>query len=351
MDNIFVVIPTLDPEQDIMEEFIDNLKSEFNNILVINDGSKSIYDDFFKKLEKKGVKVIRHCKNFGKGRALKSAFNYLLNEYPNIEGCVTADSDGQHTVKDIKKCAKALLKNPEHLILGVRNFDYDYVPEKSKIGNKITRNIFKIFIGLDISDTQTGLRGTSKELMLKYSDLAGERYEYETNMLITCQTDNIKIDEVDIETIYLNSNVNSHFNPLKDSILIYRLFAKYFMASFSSFLLDIFLFSFLLGMLNISTKILAATILARIVSSIYNYIINSNLVFKDMSIKSLVRYYLLVIIIMFISGCFVTYLHTLLPISIISIKIIVDTIIWVINLVVQREFVFKGGKNNEEKLS
>ena len=49
MDNIFVVIPTLDPEQDIMEEFIDNLKSEFNNILVINDGSKSIYDDFFKK--------------------------------------------------------------------------------------------------------------------------------------------------------------------------------------------------------------------------------------------------------------------------------------------------------------
>ncbi len=347
MDNIFIVVPTLDPEEEIMEKFISELVKEFKNVLVVNDGSKKIYDDFFKKLSKKGVKVIKHCKNFGKGRALKTAFNYLLNEYPDVIGCITCDSDGQHSVKDIKKCAKELLKNPDNLILGVRNFDYDYVPEKSKFGNKITRNIFKIFIGLDISDTQTGLRGISRNLMLKFSDLSGERYEYETNMLITCKTDNIKIKEVLIETIYLNSNVNSHFNPLKDSILIYRLFTRYFMASFSSFILDIVLFSFILGMLQINTKILAATILARIVSSIYNYIINSNLVFKDMSIKSLFKYYLLVIVIMFTSGCFTTYLHTLLPFSVISIKIMVDTLLWVCNLVIQREFVFKGEVNEE----
>ena len=346
MENIFVVVPTLDPDEEIMQKFISELHKEFKHILVINDGSKNVYDNFFKKLSK-DVDVIYHHKNLGKGRALKNAFNYILNEYPEIEGCITCDCDGQHSVKDIKRLGKELLKYPHDLILGVRDFDKENVPNKSKFGNKITRNIFKIFIGLDISDTQTGLRGLSRGLMEHFLDLAGERYEYETNMLIACKNDDIKIKEVEIETIYLNSNANSHFNPLKDSILIYKLFMRYFLASFSSFVLDIILFVGILGILRINTKILAATILARIVSSIYNYIINSNLIFKDMSISSLIKYYFLVIIQMFISGCSVTYLYSLINLPIVLIKIIIDSLLCIINLVIQREFVFKGPKNEE----
>lgn len=344
MKNIFIVVPTLDPEEEIMSTFIKELHQEFENILVINDGSNQSHNKFFDSLKKDGIKIIKHYKNLGKGRALKNAFNYLLNEYSDIEGVITCDCDGQHSVKDIKKCAKSLLKNKNKLILGVRNFDKDNVPNKSKFGNKITRNIFKIFIGLTISDTQTGLRGLSKDLMLKFIDLSGERYEYETNMLIECKEESIPIKEVEIETIYLNSNANSHFNPLKDSIMIYKLFMKYFIVSFSSFILDILLFSSIFGILNIESKILAATILARVVSSIYNYIVNSNLIFKDMSVKSLLKYYTLVIIEMFFSGCFVTYLYSLLNINIIIIKIIVDTILWTINVVLQREFVFNNEK-------
>jgi len=340
MKNIFIVVPTLDPEEKIMETFIEELHKEFKNVLVINDGSKKQHEKFFKKLEQDGIEVIKHYKNLGKGRALKNAFNYLLNKYENIEGVITCDCDGQHSVKDIKNCAKTLLENKDKLILGVRNFDKDNVPPKSKFGNKITRNIFKIFIGLTISDTQTGLRGLSKDLMLKFIDLAGERYEYETNMLIDCKNKSIEIKEIEIETIYLNSNANSHFNPLKDSIMIYRLFMKYLLVAFSSFILDVILFISIFNILNINSKILAATILARVVSSIYNYIVNSNLVFKDMSIKSLIKYYMLAILVMFLSGCFVTYLYNLLHIDVLVIKIIIDTLLWCINLVIQREIVF-----------
>lgn len=347
MKNVFVVVPTLDPEEDIMEKFIKELHKEFEHILVVNDGSNSIHDEFFERLEKDGIEIIRHYKNLGKGRGLKNAFNYLLNKYPEIEGVITCDCDGQHSVKDIKKCAKSLLKNKDKLILGVRNFDNDNVPPKSKFGNKITRNIFKLFIGIEISDTQTGLRGLSKELMVKFMDLSGERYEYETNMLIECKNESINIEEVGIETIYLNSNANSHFNPLRDSIMIYKLFMKYFFVSISSFVLDIILFSCMLGILNINSKILAATILSRVVSSIYNYIVNSNLIFKDMTIRSLVKYYVLVIVQMFISGCFVTYLYSLLNIPVIIIKLVVDLLLWIINLAIQREFVFNGDKNEE----
>ena len=345
MKNIFVIVPTYNPEQDIMESFIDELHKEFENILVINDGSNKAHDKFFKSLEKAGILVIKHCKNFGKGRGIKNAFNYILNTFSNIDGVVTCDCDGQHSVKDIKRCANELLKNKDKLILGVRDFDKDYVPEKSKFGNKITRNIFKLFVGIDISDTQTGLRGFSKDLMKKFVDLPGERYEYETNILISCKENSIKIKEIEIETIYLNNNANSHFNPLKDSILIYKLFSKYFFVAFSSFILDIVLFATVLGKLTISSKILAATILARIISSIYNYVVNSNIIFKKMSLKTLLKYYLLVIIQMFISGCFVTYLFSLLNMSIIFLKVIVDLFIWSINLIIQREFIFNEELN------
>jgi len=183
--------------------------------------------------------------------------------------------------------------------------------------------------------------------MEKFIDLSGERYEYETNMLIDCKEKNIKIDEVEIETIYLNSNANSHFNPLKDSIKIYRLFMKYFFVAISSFILDIILFCAFIGVLRISSKILAATILARIISSVYNYIINSNLIFKDMSLKTLAKYYILAIIQMFVSGCFVTYLYSLLNISVIFIKVVVDFIIWIINIIIQRKYVFIGDQNEK----
>lgn len=344
MKNIFIVVPTLEPDEKIMSKFIKELHKEFENILVVNDGSSKSHDKFFTSLEKDGIKVFRHYKNFGKGRALKNALNYLLNEHKDILGIVTCDCDGQHSVKDIKKCAKALVENPNKLVLGVRNFDDDNVPPKSKFGNKITRNIFKIFIGLEISDTQTGLRAFSKDLMIKFMALPGERYEYETNMLIECKDKDIELEEVEIETIYLNNNLNSHFNPLRDSIMIYRLFAKYFLASFSSFVLDIILFSSIIGILNINSKILAATILARVVSSIYNYLVNSKLVFKNMSIKTLVKYYSLAVIQMFISGCFVTYLFSLLNVNAVLIKVIVDFIIWITDLVILREYVFKGEK-------
>ena len=345
MKEVFVVIPTLDPDEIIMSNFLLKLKKQFKNILVVNDGSKKHHDKFFAELSQNGIIVLNHYKNLGKGRALKTAFNYILNEFPKIKGVVTCDCDSQHTVNDIKNCADVMLKNKDKLVLGVRNFEGENVPEKSMFGNKITRNIFKIFIGLEISDTQTGLRGLSKDLMISFMDISGERYEYETNMLIECKEENIKIAEIEIETIYLNGNTNSHFDPLKDSIMIYKLFFKYFMVAFSSFVLDIILFSGIFGILSINSKILAATILARCVSSIYNYIINSNLIFKNMSVGTLLKYYVLVIIQMFISGCFVTYLYDLLTWSVILIKIIVDLIIWGINLVIQREFVFMDEDN------
>lgn len=346
MDDIVIIIPSYKPEKEIMMEFIKKVKSNFKNIVVVDDGSGKEYREFFENLQNQGIVVLRHYINFGKGRGIKTAFNYVLNNYSEIVGAITADCDGQHHIEDIIKCAEKLRENPEKLVIGCRNFDEKQVPFRSRFGNKITRTVFNTFVGIKISDTQSGLRAFGKNAMETFLRTTGERYEYETNMLIDCKEKEIEIAEVPISTIYIKNNSGSHFNPIKDSIIIYKLFAKYIISSLSSFIVDILLFSLFVSLLpkiNLRgiTEIVIATILARIISATYNFIINSKVVFKNQNKSSIIKYLILSIVQMFISAFAVSELFKLLHINSTLIKVIVDTIIFIINFVIQREWVFK----------
>jgi len=348
MKDIFIVVPTLNPNIQILDDFLKKLQKEFKNILVYDDGCNKEYQSYFDSLEKKGVLVLHHYVNLGKGRAMKDAFNYLLNNYPDIKGVVTADSDGQHSVSDIKKCAKLVLKHQNSLILGCRDFDSENVPARSKFGNKLTRQVFRLFVGINITDTQTGLRGLSKEVMVKFMTTAGDRFEYETNQLIDTISKQVPIKEVTIETIYIEGNSESHFNPIKDSLTIYKLFIKYIFASFSSFLLDIILYALFNKIIIGANSILIATVLARIISSIYNFMINAKVVFQNQNKSSFIKYVILCTVQMFVSGLAVQYLAIIFKnISSVVIKLLVDLIIFVINFVIQREFIFNKRENEK----
>ena len=348
MKDIFVIVPTLNPNIDIFEPFLEKLQKKIKNILVYDDGCRDEYKPFFASLEKKGIIVLHHYVNLGKGRAMKDAFNYILNEYPNIKGVVTADSDGQHGVDDIIKCAKEVINHPDSLILGCRDFNSKNVPARNRFGNKTTRSVLKIFVGLSVSDTQTGLRGLSREVMAKYMTTAGDRFEYETNQLIDSLSKDIPIYEVPIETIYVNGNTESHFNPIKDSIAIYKVFLKYIFASLSSFVIDILLFALFTKFLKGTYAIFCSTVIARVISSIYNYVVNANMVFKNKNKSSFIKYVILVIVQMCISGLAVTYLAKVFKgISTVAIKLIVDIIIFIANFIIQREFIFIGEKNEK----
>lgn len=335
MKDIFVLIPSYNPNEEIMSKFLNELKKEFNNILIINDGS--INNSYFEELSNKGYLVIRNHKNLGKGRALKYGFNYILNEYPNIYGVVTCDCDGQHKVSDILKIAKKIKKDKDELILGVRKFKDKQIPLRSRFGNNITKFVFKTFVHLNISDTQTGLRGLNRNLMIKFLSTSGERYEYETKVLIKCKQKDIKILEVPIETIYINNNETSHFNPIKDSIKIYRLFTRYIITSISSFIIDILSFISIYLLIN---NILISTVISRILSSLWNYNINSTFVFNKKSIRSTVMYYILASIIMLISGLAVTYLHSVSNVPVLFLKIFVDLILFIITYNLQKNVIF-----------
>ena len=180
--------------------------------------------------------------------------------------------------------------------------------------------------------------------MKKFMNVKGERYEFETNMLIECKNEGIKISEVLIKTVYIEKNKTSHFNPIKDSLSIYKMFAKYIFSAISSFLIDIILFKFMLIILNkwnITNQIIISTIIARIISAICNYKLNGKVVFKNIEKKSFIKYVILVIVQMFMSAFLVEYINNVIKINPVIIKIVVDSVIFVVNFIIQREFVFK----------
>lgn len=213
-----IVIPALNPPMELID-YIEKLKnSGLDDILIVDDGSRKDFYTLFEQLNTKyGCQILKHAKNLGKGRALKNAFNYFLT-MPNVEefnGIVTADSDGQHRVEDVLSMVDTISNYPDSLILGCRDFDSENVPPKSKFGNKLTKLVFKLLYGRKITDTQTGLRGFPKAILCEMLEIPGERFEYETKMLIHTFDKTIPIQEITIETIYFDGNAETHFILLK----------------------------------------------------------------------------------------------------------------------------------------
>lgn len=353
--DLSIVIPSYNPDEKL-QKVVEGLKAKgFHDLIVVNDGSDKEHLEPFEKIAG-DCTVIHHKENKGKGRAMKTAFAFCLENRRKSKGVITVDGDNQHHPEDVYACGQALLENEEALVLGCRNFKGDDVPFKSKYGNGITKGVFKVLCGLKISDTQTGLRGISMKKLPEIMEIRGERYEYETNMLLETKNLNMPITEVMIRTIYINDNESSHFNPIKDSIKIYGIIIKFFMNSIASTAIDLtlfFLLSLLLGKLPASSGIVifVSTALARICSSLFNYKVNKTVVFGGGSTWSIVKYYILCVCQMSISAGIVYLVsESLMASSLVStvIKAITDTCLFFISFRIQKNWVFK--KTTSDKL-
>ena len=354
MNNVFLIIPSLNPDEKLAKTVKGMLEAGFQNIIIVDDGSDEEHKQYFPS-GNNSITVLTHNVNKGKGAALKTAFKYVLDNFPDADGVVTADGDGQHTPSDVVACAEAIEDNRQ-IVLGCRDFTGDDVPKRSRFGNHITSFVFKTLCGKAISDTQTGLRAFPKVLLNYLCDINGDRFEYETNMLLKCISDDIDIKEIKIETVYLDDNETSHFRPFRDSVRIYKFLINYILSSLASFLTDIvffYIFSRIFHAIPIVSLVLipaVATACARVVSSAVNYYINKTKVFdnKGSVKKTILRYYALAVPQMLISAGLVTLLSYLFGAASFGssiIKVFVDTFIFFLSFRIQKSWVFKGDNN------
>lgn len=374
MDNVTVVLPSLNPDEKLNQVVDGLIEKGFKDIVVVNDGSAPEYLEPFKRAAMHPeVTVLTHEVNKGKGRGLKTAFEFVLKERPNSPGVVTVDGDNQHKPADIKNCAERMLREKDKVVLGTRDFDNPGVPAKSKLGNKITRKVFRIFCGMKITDTQTGLRAIPREYLELLINTKGERYEFETEMFFALYRAHIEWVEEEIETVYIEDNASSHFNPIRDSIRIYKIILrfifKYTLSSLTCCVIDIGAFNlFNIWFRNVDAfsqntnffgnlitgksgeyalGVFVATIIARVISSIVNYIINRRAVFESsVSVKQSVwKYYILCVVQMIFAAIGVMLMIRIFgngeALEGLVYKPVVDVILFFVSYRIQQRWVFR----------
>ena len=222
-----IVLPSLDPDQKFLGVVKGLVEHGFEHIVIVDDGSDQAHQIWFDQAAAyPQCQVLHHDVNRGKGRALKTAFAHVLRNLPQVQGVITIDGDGQHLVQDIIACGERMLAENDKVVLGCRDFDQPGVPPRSVAGNKTTSRMFRLIYGIRLSDTQTGLRAIPRRFLELFCAIEGDRFEYETNMLLQMQRHRIPFLEQSIETVYDPEDYSSHYNAVKDSWRILKIMAK-----------------------------------------------------------------------------------------------------------------------------
>ena len=365
LSKISVVLPSLDPDEKLTAVIDGLLEYGFTDIILVNDGSKKENLHYFEDAaaQHPEITLLHHEVNRGKGAALKTAFAWFLENRPDSLGVVTVDGDNQHHPEDTRACAMRMMESGK-LVLGVRDFSQPDVPVRSRTGNRITSLVFKIFVGMTISDTQTGLRAISTKDVRTLLEVYGDRFEYETNMLLAMKEYCIAFEEVKIRTVYIEENKSSHFRAVRDSWRIYKLilahFFRYSLSSIVSAIIDTGLFSLLSSLLHpvLSGLLLSAvpTVCARTASSLCNFYMNKKLVFNSNvdTKKALLRYYMIAIPNMLLQAGLTSGIFALLQIPDNAvflrtlIYVVVMCVLFVATFVLQQRWVFANNPKTEE---
>lgn len=351
--NSAVVIPALNPEPQLPYLVKDLLAQGVSRVIVVNDGSESTYSGIFQDLQQLPCcTVLTHEVNRGKGRALKTAFQYFMEHFPDLDGVVTADADGQHSVEDICYICRMLSQQQDSLILGTRNFQENNVPKRSYLGNKVTSRLFWLFYGPYLTDTQTGLRGIPAKELAWMVKMKGERYDYEINMLIQVRFHNLSLSVVPIKTLYFNNNAGSHYSTVKDSLRIFLCLLaglfSYLKTTVLSGLLDLLcffiLYNTIFSVLLTPLRIFASSLLARLFSSACNYALNRRIIFNHTGkiAPSAFRYYILWVFLLLASAGLVYFLSIFWTINVTVIKFFVDFALGLLSYQVQLRWVFRN---------
>jgi putative flippase GtrA len=285
--------------------------------------------------------LLTNAVNLGKGAALKHGMNYILVNYPACTGVVTADADGQHSAADILKIAAELKEKPDNVIFGARQFGLD-VPLRSGFGNLISRYLYRFFIGLSLSDTQTGLRGIPRSLMTRCLSIRANRYEFETEQLIIIKSAGMPVREIPIQTIYIDDNRTSHFRPLLDSAQIYFVLLRYVGSSLITEAVDLVVFATIMAW---SDDLLLSNTVGRLVAIWAQFTLLQKFVFRLRGNAKMFAAYLgLVVVSGIVSTAMQKQLANLVPFPVAA-KIIAEVSVFLFNFLFLRDLVFGESGN------
>ena len=119
--DIWCVIPTFNNNRTIKEVAL-GCRQYLEHVLVVDDGSTDV--DIKALFSGTDILVLKHTANLGKGRAIRTALDFIQKQ--NGKFMFTIDADGQHYPQDINKFFPLLKNNDASIIVGCRNFKQNF---------------------------------------------------------------------------------------------------------------------------------------------------------------------------------------------------------------------------------
>ena len=185
----------------------------------MDDGSTDGSADAARVFEDRGVQVLRHEVNQGKGAALLRGL--AAAAAAGADYAVTIDADGQHDPADARALIAALpAQGPRPLVLGRRSGMLDDrtsadVPWTSRFGRGFSNFWVRCAGGPRLSDTQSGFRvyPLAEVLALR---VRGRRYQFEVEVLALARWHAIPVLELPVRVSYQQGGRVSHFRPFVD---------------------------------------------------------------------------------------------------------------------------------------
>jgi len=348
---MWILIPAYEPDERLVAlvTALQEAAEPPTGIVVVDDGSGPAHRHLFDAVARRGVVVVPHAANRGKGAALRTGVAWLLRHAPD-EDLVCVDSDGQHRPDDVagvaRRLAVASAAGERCAVLGVRWF-VGNVPWRSRFGNRASTALLALVTGQRVSDTQTGLRGYPAAVLPWLVTVPGDRFEYELRLLVDGLRAGVGVVEHEIATVYLDGNASSHFRPLRDSVRVMLPLLTFAASSLLSFALDALL---VLAITAATSNLLLAVVGARVVSAVANFLVNRRAVFhaherergRSETLRQAGRYAALVVATLAASYLGVRVL-TDAGIPLLVGKVLTDAALFAASFGLQRSVVFRGG--------
>lgn len=255
--NIFFVIPAFNEEKSIVNVIRDLKNNNYNNIIVVDDGSK---DKTYELASNEKVIVLRHIINRGQGAALKTGICYALRNYADV--IVTFDADGQHDVNDIKRLIDPILSKRADVTLGSRFLDItedlnNNTNNKSSAiskrhSNSTKTNVFcykshcinvpffrKIFLkggafliwlmyGIKLTDSHNGLRALSRNAA-ELIDIKSDGMAHASEILEQIKKKNLSFIEIPVNIKYTEYSLSHGQKTLDAFKIFYRMIINRFL--------------------------------------------------------------------------------------------------------------------------
>jgi len=205
--SILTCIPAFN-EGKVIDEVIKKCLKFSDQVVVCDDGST---DDTYEIADAAGAHVIRHDVNIGKGEALRTLFKFAIHSKNDI--IVTIDGDGQFLPEEIPKLVSDIKEKKSDIVIGYRFDDATDMPNYRRFGNKMLDKMANMVTELSVSDTQSGYRAYSKDVIEKLNfNIKG--FGADVEILIDAANKGFRISEQKVTVIYNTGSDTSTKNPI-----------------------------------------------------------------------------------------------------------------------------------------